>query len=137
MVADKPIPKPRFLMSSPQESATSAVIQSHTREQYIRVRVKPLEIPPIKDGVVIGNRAAIGAEAMQRTLQLVSIEKFEIITFPDDDIVSHALVRTAITKKIPAEKLSKFIKLRLKPLMTDGEILLLDIDVEMVVEDKV
>lgn len=123
-------------MSSPSESVTSSVIRSATREQYIRVRIKPLDIPPIKDGLIIGNRAAIGADAMQRTLQLVSNEKFELIVFKDDDVVSHALVRLAILKKIPRAKMTDFVLQRLKPLMTESEILMLDIDVEMVVEDK-
>jgi len=85
---------------------------------------------------VIGVRAAIGADAMQRTLQLVSNEKFELIAFKEDEIVSHALVRLAILKKVSKAKMMDFILARLKPLMTEGEILMLDIDVEMVVEDK-
>ncbi|HRE81113.1 MAG TPA: hypothetical protein PLN52_08700 [Opitutaceae bacterium] len=123
-------------MSSSPDSVSSSVTRSGTREQYIRVRIKPLDIPPIKDGLVIGVRAAIGADAMQRTLQLVSNEKFELIAFKEDEIVSHALVRLAILKKVSKAKMMDFILARLKPLMTEGEILMLDIDVEMVVEDK-
>ena len=123
-------------MSSSSVSVSSSVTRSGTREQYIRVRIKPLDIPPIKDGLVIGVRAAIGADAMQRTLQLVSNEKFELITFKEDEIISHALVRLAVLKKVSKAKMTDFILARLKPLMTEGEILMLDIDVEMVVEDK-
>jgi len=123
-------------MSSSSDSVSSSVTRSGTREQYIRVRIKPLDIPPIKDGLVIGVRAAIGADAMQRTLQLVSNEKFELITFKEDEIISHALVRLAVLKKVSKAKMTDFILARLKPLMTEGEILMLDIDVEMVVEDK-
>ena len=123
-------------MSSSPDSVSSSVTRSGTREQYIRVRIKPLDIPPIKDGLVIGVRAAIGADAMQRTLQLVSNEKFELITFKEDEIISHALVRLAVLKKVSKAKMTDFILARLKPLMTEGEILMLDIDVEMVVEDK-
>lgn len=112
------------------------MVQTSSREQYIRVRIKPLDIPPVKDGLVIGNRAAIGTDALQRTLQLVSSEKFESITFSNDDVVSHVLIRAAVLKKLSRAKLTDFVLKRLKPLMTEAEILMLDIDVEVVVEDK-
>lgn len=46
-------------------------------KKTIRVRLRALEIPPIKDGLVIGRDAAIGGEAMTRTLRLMTHEKFD------------------------------------------------------------
>jgi hypothetical protein len=107
------------------------------REQTIRIQVKALDIPPIKDGLLMGKKAAMGAEAMQRMLQLVSHEPFELIEFPSDDVMSHAFFRLAVLKKISREKLSEFALKRLKPLMTENELLLLDIDIGLVIEDKI
>jgi hypothetical protein len=105
-------------------------------EKLIRVRLRALEMPPIKDGLVIGRDAAIGGEAMTRTLRLVSNEKFDRIVLKDP-IVEEVIVRQAVLRKIGRERLIAFVMKRVKPLMAETELLLLDIDVELVLEDVV
>lgn len=115
--------------SQPNRSATSS-----TTEQLIRVRIRALEIPPIKDGLVIGRDAAIGGEAMCRTLRLMSNEKFERFSV-DDDIVQDVILRAAVLRKLGKERVMKFVIDRVKPVMAETELLMLDIDVELVIED--
>jgi len=105
-------------------------------EQYVRVRLKALEIPPIKDGIVIGKAAPMGAEAMMRTLKLMSNERFIHITIKDD-IVSDAIVRESVIRKLKEEKLRSFILTRIRPLMAENELLMLDMEIEVVVEDTI
>lgn len=104
-------------------------------EQYIRVRLRALEIPPIKDGIVIGRSAPIGAEAMMRTLKLMSNERFIHVPIKHDDIVSDAIVRESVLRKLKEEKLCAFISSRIRPLMAENELLMLDMEIEVVVED--
>ncbi len=106
-------------------------------EQLIRVRVKALEIPPIKDGIVIGRDAAIGGEAMVRTLRLMTNEKFERFVLPKDDIIQDVILRSAVVRKLGKERVLKFVMDRIKPVMTESELLMLDIDIELVIEDTV
>ncbi len=106
-------------------------------EQLIRVRVKALEIPPIKDGIVIGRDAAIGGEAMVRTLRLMTNEKFERFVMPKDDIIQDVILRSAVVRKLGKERVLKFVMDRIKPVMTETELLMLDIDIELVIEDTV
>jgi hypothetical protein len=107
----------------------------HRSEQYVRVRVKALEIPPVKDGIVIGKAAPIGPEAMMRTLKLMSKEEFVHLSLEKDDIVSDAIVRQSVLRKFKESKLQAFILARIKPLMTATELLILDMEIEVVVED--
>lgn len=100
------------------------------------MRVRALEIPPIKDGVLIGRDAAMGGEAMARTLRLMTNEKFERIPLRDE-VVSEIVVRAAILRKLGRERLVKFVLNRIKPLMTETELLLLDIEVELTIEDTI
>lgn len=100
------------------------------------VRLRALEMPPIKDGLVIGAKAAIGAEAMTRTLRLMSNEKFELISLKDE-IVEAIIVRLGILKKVGKDRLVDFVMKRVKPLMAESELLMLDIQVELVIEDSV
>ena len=104
-------------------------------EQYVRVRVKALEIPPVKDGIVIGKAAPIGPEAMMRTLKLMSKEEFVHIVIKKDDVISDAIVRESVLRKLKPAKLEAFILMRIKPLMTQTELLILDMEIEVVVED--
>jgi hypothetical protein len=87
---------------------------SETSEQYVRVRVKALEIPPVKDGIVIGRSAPIGADAMLRTLKLMSTERFIHIVIANDDTVSDAIVREAVLRKLKEDRLRMFILEHLK-----------------------
>ena len=100
----------------------------------MRVRVKGLEIPPIKDGLVIGRNAAVGAEAMQRTLSIMTHEEFELLNL-SDDVIENVIVRSAIIRKVGRDRLVRFVVANLRPIMTKTELLMLDIAVELVIED--
>jgi hypothetical protein len=102
-------------------------------EKTIRVRVRALEIPPIKDGLVIGRDAAIGGEAMLRTLRLMTNEKFERIQIKDP-MIDDIIVRAAILRKLGRDRLLEFVVKRVKPLMAETELLMLDIEVELLIE---
>ncbi|HEY9250872.1 MAG TPA: hypothetical protein VIO38_17145 [Rariglobus sp.] len=124
-------------MSKPSKNSAAESIPVGTAEQLIRVRVKALEIPPIKDGIVIGRDAAIGGEAMVRTLRLMTNEKFERFVIPKDDIVQDVILRAAVVRKLGRDRVLKFIMDRIKPVMTESELLMLDIDIELVIEDAI
>jgi hypothetical protein len=126
----------RTMSKSSKHTASQSAAHSNA-EQLIRVRVKALEIPPIKDGIVIGRDAAIGGEAMVRTLRLMTNEKFERFTLPKDDIVTDVILRTSVVRKLGKERVLKFVMDRIKPVMTETELLMLDIDIELVIEDTV
>src|SRR5688500_18886592 len=102
-------------------------------EKTIRVRLRALEIPPIKDGLVIGRDAAIGGEAMLRTLRLMTNEKFERLPLKDP-MIEDIIVRAAVLRKLGRDRLLEFILKRVKPVMTETELLMLDIEVEVTIE---
>lgn len=95
--------------------------------------MRALEIPPIKDGLVIGRDAAIGGEAMARTLRLMTNEKFERLSLRDD-IVQEVIIRSSVLRKLGRERLLAFVLQRVKPVMAETELLMLDIEVELVIE---
>jgi hypothetical protein len=109
---------------------------SEINEQYVRVRIKALEIPPVKDGIVIGREAPMGAEAMMRTLKLMSTERFIHLVIENDDVVSDVIVREAVLRKLKEDRLRKFVLKRIKSLMAKNELLMLDMEIEVVVEDS-
>jgi hypothetical protein len=124
------ITKPTKQMKQAKEMPSDAT------EQYVRVRIKALEIPPVKDGIVIGRSAPMGADAMLRTLKLMSTEHFVHIVVENDAIVSDVIVREAVLRKLKEDRLRNFILKRIKPLMAENELLMLDMEIEVVIEDS-
>jgi hypothetical protein len=123
-------------MPSKKMKATVSQPIGNTDEKIIRVRLRALDIPPIKDGLLIGVDAAIGGEAMTRTLRLMTNEKFDRILLKDD-IIQEVIVRSAVLRKLGRERLLSFVLKRVKPVMTETELLLLDIDIELVIESVI
>ena len=74
---------------------------------------------------------------MMRTLKLMSNERFVHIAIKNDDIVSDAIVRESVIRKLKEDKLRAFILTRIRPLMADNELLMLDMEIEVVVEDTI
>jgi hypothetical protein len=120
-----PKARPRVLPSSPPSAVA---------EQLVRIRLRALEIPPIKDGLVIGRDAAIGGEAMSRSLRLMTSEKFHRLPLKDD-VIEDVIVREGIVRKLGQDRILKFVVERVKPLMTSTELLMLDIEVELIIEE--
>lgn len=53
----------------------------------------------------------------------------------EDDVVSNILVRAAIVRRVPSEKLIAFVLEKVKPLMGAEEILHLDVEIELALEE--
>ncbi|MEO7698333.1 MAG: hypothetical protein ABIZ04_03830 [Opitutus sp.] len=134
----KPIsPESLFLVPAPTNTRKSKVaLSASSHDKLIRARIRALEIPPIKDGLVIGKDAAIGGEAMTRTLRLMTNEKFDRLVLKDD-IIQEIIVRTAVLRKIGQTQLVSFVLDRVKPIMHETELLMLDIEVELVIEGTI
>lgn len=102
----------------------------------LRVRVKEFAIPPVRDALVVGRDAPIGSVALRSALRLLAPSPFDTVAL-EDDVVGDLLVRSAVLRRVPAERLVAFVLARVKPLMTATEILHLDIDAEVVLHADV
>uniref|UniRef100_E6PRH7 Uncharacterized protein n=1 Tax=mine drainage metagenome TaxID=410659 RepID=E6PRH7_9ZZZZ len=57
-----------------------------TRQHRLRVRISEFRLPPIEDGLVLGNRSPIGHIAVGKALDLLSSTAYEHIPIADDVI---------------------------------------------------
>ena len=99
----------------------------------LKARVREFGVPPIHDALVIGNRAAIGCAAIRKAVELLVASPFEHIEIKDD-VINDIIVRSAILRRVPKEKLIAFVLTQVKPLMAADEILHLDLEVEVTME---
>jgi hypothetical protein len=109
------------------------------REKTLNITMKMREfvIPPITDALVLGRKAPIGIEAMQRALTLLHIAPFVPIQIKEDEVIEAILVREAMLKKIPEEKLIEVVQGRVKSFMSPEEVIHLDLHPELTVRDQV
>ena len=101
----------------------------------VKVRVREFGVPPIHDALVIGKQSHIGCVAIRKAIELLVASPFEHLEF-EDDVISDIIVRSAILRRIPKDKLIAFVLSQIKPLMTENEILHLDLDVEVGIEGE-
>ena len=102
---------------------------------FVKVRTREFMVPPIRDCLVIGKKAPIGFVALKKALSLLHGAPFERLQ-PESDVISDILVRAAVLRKIPREKLIALVLARVAPLMADDELAQLDIEVEVVLEEQ-
>ena len=117
---------------------TGAVGKGGSVQQTLTVRIQLNEfvIPPVTDALVIGRKAPIGSEALQKALCLLHVSPFEQIDFPDDDTVEVLLVRRSVLRKLPHDRLIALVLRRVKPYMTNDEVVHLKISVEVNLEEQ-
>ncbi len=102
----------------------------------IRTELREFRIPPVKDGLVLGKRAPIGCVAIRKALDLLTPNHYEHIELKNDDVLSDVLIRKAILNRLPEEKLVEFVKKNIKPLMTETEVLHLELEVIINLEER-
>ena len=111
-------------------------VQPISKQIIIRASIEEFLIPPVKDGLVLGKRSPIGCRAIQKALELLTPDQFEHIEF-EDEVLSNIIIRKAILNRITKKKLLNFVVKNIKPLMTESEILHLDLQVIINLEEKV
>ncbi|MBI2382024.1 MAG: hypothetical protein HYV16_14820 [Gammaproteobacteria bacterium] len=107
---------------------------SSSSKHSLKARMNEFQIPPIRDGLVLGKDSAIGSVAMRRALDLLISAPFEHIEL-EDEVISDILIRQGILRRVPQHKLIDFVMRRIKPLMGPEEIIHLELNAEVLIEE--
>lgn len=99
-----------------------------SKNVVLRASLREFLIPPVKDCLILGKHSSIGCVALRKALDLLTPNHFEHIEIENDDVLSDIIIRVAILNRISRPKLIKFVKKNIKPLMTDVEILHLELE---------
>lgn len=103
---------------------------------FFRARFKTLDIPMIRDAVVIGQQAPASLETLIGTLRTMCPETLIGLTV-SDDVVGSIIIRETLLKKFPRALIERFILQKVKPHMSSSEVLRLDLELEIVIEANV
>ncbi len=101
----------------------------------LKARVREFGVPPIHDALVLGKQSHIGCAAIRKAIQFLVASPFDHLEIKDD-VISDIIVRSAILRRIPQDKLIEFVLSQIKPLMGADEILHLDLEVEVGIEGE-
>jgi hypothetical protein len=101
----------------------------------VRVAVREFRLPPVRSGLVLGRRAAVGCHALRKALYFLVAVPFVHLEL-EDEVISDLIVRAALIKRFPQEQLIAFVLEHVKPLMSAEEILELEIDTEVFLEAR-
>jgi len=78
------------------------------RKAQISIILSEFEIPPIQDVLLIGRRAPIGPEAVQRMIDVLSPEQYEILGVNEGPFEA-VVIRKSLSLLITREKLLSII----------------------------
>ena len=110
--------------------------QTGSRALNVTLRIREFLVPPISDGLVLGKTCPIGATAMKKALSLLQTSTFDHFKVKDDDVVGDIFVRSSILKRVSRKQIFQLVLDRVKPLMSENEIMHLNIEAELVVEEQ-
>ncbi len=111
------------------------MVSAANMKYTLKARVREFGVPPIHDALVLGKRSPIGCTAIRKALEYLVACPFDHIEF-EDDVISDIIVRSAIVRRVPKDRLIGFVVSQIKPLMAADEILHLDLDVEIGIEGE-
>jgi len=86
----------------------STSLNETERRAHISIRLSEFEIPPIQDVLLIGRRAPIGPEAIQRMIDVLSPEQYEIFKVEEGPFEA-VVFRKSLSKMLTREKLLSII----------------------------
>jgi hypothetical protein len=74
------------------------------RKANISIKLSEFEIPPIQDVLLVGRRAPIGPEAVQRMIDVLSPEQYEVLKV-DKGPFEAVVIRKSLARLISLDKL--------------------------------
>ncbi|WP_338091191.1 hypothetical protein [Pelotomaculum isophthalicicum] len=78
------------------------------RKAQISIILSEFEIPPIQDVLLIGKKAPVGPEAVQRMIDVLSPEQYEVLQVNEGPFEA-VVIRNSLSRLITREKLLSII----------------------------
>ncbi len=117
----------------PGSASAGAVRSSRPEVVSARFTVTEFATPAVRDALVLGKRSPIGCIALRKALGLLQTSPFAHIEF-EDDVISDIIARESIVRIIGRDRLIALTREHVKPLMTDQDILHMDIEARLHLE---
>ena len=105
------------------------------RKINLQLHFTPYHLPPLDSALIIGKRAAIGANGISRAFQELSPAAFQLIPV-EHPVAEAVLVRVSDLRKLPQQALiSRLLRLA-DQIMDETDTLHVSLRVEVIVEEE-
>jgi len=108
-------------------------VSSHA---VIHLRCSRFELPPVRDAVVLGRRAPVGAKALFQALEDMAPGMYELIE-TDHPVIEAVIIRRSEIRKIPKEKIIPLLIRRVAPFMDETDAMRVELDITLVLSETV
>ncbi len=98
----------------------------------VQLTFRRMDLPPVRDALVLGKRAPVGSTGVVRALQAMSPGAFRLIKV-DHPVIESVLVREADLRKIPEEEFLAVVLEEAAAIMDDTDALNVEVDVAVTV----
>lgn len=101
----------------------------------MQIRFTRYEVPPLKDALIIGKRAPIGANSISRAFDELSPGMFTLIRL-DHPVIEAVLIRLSDLRKLPQNELLNRLLRQANQIMDDSDTLHVTLDFEIIVNEE-
>ena len=93
--------------------------------------MREFDLPPIRDGVVVGRRAAIGPTALFDAVDRMLPGMFELVNVEGHSVIEAVIIRKDRLRMVDRQRLVDIFKQHAESLMTDTSIVQVEVDGEL------
>ncbi len=105
------------------------------RKALIDFTFTRFSLPPVRDALIIGKRAPVGAHGIERAFQELTPGMFRVIRL-DHPTIEAIMVRESDLRKIPEGELVKRIVNHAEGIMDESDALHVTIDIHIIIEGE-
>ncbi len=100
----------------------------------VSVSFQNVSLPPFEDVLILTRKSQFGKIGLSGSINLLQPDVFEILEFPENELVEMILVNKRILKRIPQSTLLHILEQKVFPYITIGEIVKVDFKVKIAYE---
>ena len=117
----------------PQSAETGST--TPRRKINLQLRFTPYHLPPLDSALIIGKRAAMGANGISRAFQELSPATFQLIPV-EHPVAEAVLVRVSDLRKLPQQALISRLLQLADQIMDETDTLHVSLRFEVIVEEE-
>ena len=105
------------------------------RRINLQLRFTRYEVPPLKDALLIGKRAPVGANSISRAFEELTPGVFTLIHL-EHPVIEGVLIRTSNLSKLPQAELVRRLLHQADQIMDESDTLHVALDFELIIEEE-
>jgi hypothetical protein len=105
-----------------------------SRRINLQLRFTRYEVPPLRDALIVGKRAPIGANSISRAFEELSPGTFTLIKV-EHPVVEGVLIRTSDLRKLPQQNLLSRLLHQADLMMDESDTLHVTLDFELIIDE--